>query len=176
MRGTDPERRRAARTATIIAVPVALLVGLGSLWAFGAFSRPDTGPVEMPARTLTEETAEVCRAIIADLPSSVAGSERRPVTAGAEQNAAFGDPPVTLACGTEQPSVELTATVFTLNGVCWYSQTRPDETVWTTIDRMVPVTVTTPGRAEGSSQTVIAFSEPVRSADPAAETAPTGCG
>jgi hypothetical protein len=172
----DPVRRSATRTATIVAVPVALLVGLTLLWSFGAFSRPDTGPVEMAARELSPDAAQVCRSVIADLPDTVAGAGRRPVTAGSEQNAAYGDPAVTLACGTSLPTVEDTATVYPLSGVCWYAEPGPDGAVWTTVDRQVPVTVTVPGPADGSAQTVIAFSPAVGAADPArASGTPTGC-
>jgi hypothetical protein len=169
-------RRSAARTATLVAVPVALLVLLGLLWSLGALSRPDTGPVAMDAPALTPEAAQVCRAIVADLPETVAGSTRRAVTAGPEQNAAYGDPPVTLACGTVLPAVEDTATVFPLSGVCWFPQAGTDATVWTTVDRTVPVTVTVPGPQDGSAQTVIAFSEAVGAADPPRPSGtPAGC-
>ena len=149
-------------------MPVALVVLLGLLWGFGVLSRPDTGPVAMDAPALTPEAAQVCRAIVADLPETVAGSARRAVTAGPEQNAAYGDPPVTLPCGTVPPAVEDTATVFPLSGVCWFPQPGTDATVWTTVDRAVPVSVTVPGPQEGSAQTVIAFSEAVEGRRPAA--------
>jgi len=171
----DPDRRRAARIATLVAIPAALLAGFISLWATGVFSRPDTGPVAMPERELSAEATGICQAVIANLPETVLDAQRRPVTAGAEQNAAYGDPPLTLACGTEQPTVELTATVFGLSGVCWYAEEAAGETVWTTVDRVVPVTVTVPGPAEGASQSVIAFSDAIRRHDPRSETAPTGC-
>jgi len=172
----DPVRRSAARTATMVAVPVALLAGLAMLWGFGAFSRPDTGPVEMATRELSPAVARVCRSVVADLPDTVAGSARRPVTAGPEQNAAYGDPPVTLACGTSRPTVENTATVYPLSGVCWFAEPGPDGAVWTTVDREVPVTVTVPGPADGSAQTVIAFSAAVGAHDPVrAAGTPTGC-
>jgi hypothetical protein len=130
----------------------------------------------MSERTLTPEATEICRAIVADLPDTVAGSARRPVSAGAEQNAAYGDPPVTLACGTGPPPVENTATVFPLSGVCWFSQAAPDATVWTTVDRAVPVSVTVPGPQDASAQTVIGFSAAVGAADPVRATGvPSGC-
>jgi hypothetical protein len=173
--GLDPVRRSAARTATLVAVPVALAVGLALLWSFGAFSRPGTGPVEMAAPALAEEATLVCRAVIADLPDTVTGDPRRPVTAGAEQNAAYGDPPLTLACGTGETTFPPTDLVYPLSGVCWHATTAAESTVWTTVDRQVPVTVTVPGPQEGAAQKVIAFSEAVRSADPAVATVPTGC-
>jgi hypothetical protein len=161
----------------MVALPVALVVLLALLWGFGAFTRPDTGPVTMAARELSPQVAEVCRSVVADLPSTLSGSDRRPVTAGPEQNAAYGDPPVTLACGTDRPTVEDTATVYPLSGVCWFAEPGPDGgAVWTTVDREVPVTVTVPAPADGSAQTVIGFSGAVGTNDPVRTTGtPTGC-
>ncbi len=44
------------------------------------------------------DAAGVCRRSTAQLPATVVGRHRRPVS-GAEQNAAYGDPPITVACG-----------------------------------------------------------------------------
>src|SRR5262245_4128122 len=85
-RRADPTRRSAARIATYVAIPIALAVLLISVLMFGL--GPATGPVTMSARPLSPEFAEVCRLIVADLPESVPGHNRRPVTDGSEQNAA----------------------------------------------------------------------------------------
>src|SRR6266404_870114 len=99
----DPVRRTAARTATFIAVPVTLAVAGLSLWAYGGFGSAANGPttpppatsaVTMPATALTEDVATACRAVVAKLPDNIRDLHRRPVTAGAEQNAAYGDPPI----------------------------------------------------------------------------------
>jgi len=182
---TDPVRRSAARTATLIAVPVALAVGAISLWTFGAFrasppAPPAPGPqatsaVAMPAPALARDVAAICRTVVAALPDVVRDARRRPVTAGAEQNAAYGDPPITVACGGPRPSISPTATVFPLSGVCWYAQVGVAGTEWTTVDRVVPVTVTVPGTAGGSAQSVIPFSAPVAAGDPRLTTVPPGC-
>jgi len=179
---TDPVRRSAARTATLIAVPVALAVLAISLWAFGAFraNPPAPGPqatsaVAMPARPLATDVAAVCRTVVAALPDTVREARRRPVTAGAEQNAAYGDPPITVACGGPRPSIPPTATVFPLSGVCWYAQVGAAGTEWTTVDRVVPVTLTVPGTMDGSAQSVIPFSAPVAAGDPRLTTVPPGC-
>src|SRR5215471_12583261 len=104
----------AARLALVVALPVAVLAGL---WAFGAFDRPGTpgaaasphtgatSAVDVPAGPLSERAAAVCRAVLAELPSGVRDAPRRPVTKGAEQNAAYGEPPLTVACGAPPASV-----------------------------------------------------------------------
>src|SRR5262245_10157306 len=112
----DPVRRQAARTATLVAIPVALAVAAIGLWRSGVFESasppaPTTpaptsvtplAPVPMAAPQLSDADVTVCRAVIAKLPDKVLTKTRRPVTAGAEQNAAFGEPPMTVACGATQ--------------------------------------------------------------------------
>jgi hypothetical protein len=183
----DPVRRSAARTATLVAVPVAVAVLLISAFAFNGFGTPApapvaTGPVTMTARELPPEVAAVCRAVIADLPADAAGRARRSVTAGAEQNAAYGDPPITLECGTPYPTVEPTADVFNLvppdadGGVCWYPVDGDNATIWTTVDRQVAVTVTVPGPRDAAAQAVTPFLVPIGANVPVRDTFPSGCG
>ncbi|HEX6871175.1 MAG TPA: DUF3515 family protein [Micromonosporaceae bacterium] len=172
--------------ATLVAIPAAVAAGVAALWAFGVFSGtpgpiatptgpPATSAVRMAAPALTADTQRVCQAVIAALPDRIRDRARRPVTAGAEQNAAYGDPPVTLACGTPMPSFPPTAMVSGLSGVCWFAEPGTGATRWTTVDRAVPVTVTVPGRPDGSAHSVIPFSAPISAADPVAARVPTGC-
>lgn len=184
----DSIRGSAARTATLVAVPVAIIVLLVSALAFGGFGRESpapaaTGPVALPARDLPPETAATCQLLISKLPSTVAGHAQRPVTEGAEQNAAYGDPPITLECGTSQPTVPDTDQVFHLappgasGGVCWYPIEEATRTVYTTVDREIPVTVTVPGPSEGSAQSVVPFTKAIGENVPLrdVERIPTGC-
>jgi hypothetical protein len=155
-----------------------------SLWRCGAFDRPaatpattpaPTSPVTMAATPLAPDAVEICRAVVAKLPDSVNGSARRPVTAGAEQNAAYGEPPLTLTCGATQPSYGPTAELAVLGGVCWYQRPGGAGTEWTTVDRLVPVTVIVPGPVGGSAQWVIPFSAPVAAAQPQLANVSAGC-
>jgi hypothetical protein len=171
----------AARVAALIALPVAVVAGLAAYAVLGGFGsaapRPSaSGPVPMAAPALPEQTATVCRALVAALPGALRDRTRRPVTAGSEQNAAYGDPAITLACGAGAlPSVDPTADVYALSGVCWYAVPGPGSTVWTAIDRTVPVVVTVPSGYDQPGQWVIGFSGPVRSSVPPASTVPLGC-
>jgi hypothetical protein len=177
----DPVTRRAARTATFIAVPVALLVVGISILMYGSSPEPQppnpsaSGPVAMSAPVLAAEVVPVCQTVVAHLPDSVSGLARRAVSDGPEQNAAYGEPPLTLACGTTQPTVPATADVFPLSGVCWYAEPGTGGTHWTTVDRAVPVTVWVPGAAEGSAQSVVGFSAAVAAGDPPRDAVPSGC-
>jgi hypothetical protein len=172
--------------ATLAAVPIALVAGLLSLWKYGAFDGPvatpgptptvpATGPVTMPAPALPEALASVCRTVIAHLPTDLNGAARRPVSAGDNQNAAYGEPPITLACGTVQPSVAPLEDVYPLSGVCFVPVSGSNSTVWTTVDRTVPIAVTVPGPAAGSAQSVIPFAAAIDAADPPKSTLPAGC-
>jgi hypothetical protein len=186
----DPAHRSAARLATLIALPAALLVAFLSAWALGGLERarnvptdptvaastaPATGPVPVPARGLAPDVAAVCRRVVAGLPATIAPGARRPVSGDVEYSAAYGDPPVVLRCGTAMPSVPSTAVLPGLNGVCWYAVAVGGSTEWTTVDRTVPVTVVVPGPADGSAQSVIAFSNPIARADPPRPDPPSGC-
>jgi hypothetical protein len=183
----DPVAGRAARVATLVAIPVAVLVALLLLWLVGGLpgggrdprrqlpSAEATAPVPMPARTLAPRAATVCRALLARLPQAVRGLRQRPVTGGTEQNAAYGEPPLQVRCGV--PAVTLpatsTETVYPLSRVCWL----PDRAgrVWTTLDREIPVSVTVPEPLSEPGQWVAAFSRYL-AATPEGGRPPSGCG
>ena len=165
-----------ARVAAIGAVPAALAAGIVFYGALGGFSRPATGNVSVPAPSLDEPTARVCRTFVGLLPDAVGRLARRPVWNGPEQNAAYGDPPVTVVCGAAGvPSVPPTATVYPLSGVCWYASDDKDATVWTSLYRAVPVQVRVPRAYDQPGQLVIQFSGPVQDGDPAVAVRPSGC-
>jgi hypothetical protein len=176
-----------ARIATIVAVPVALVVGLLSLWRFGAFdsaaplpsASPDTqstAPVTMSAAPLSGAAAAVCRTVVANLPDAIRDLRRRPVSAGTTQNAAYGDPAITFACGGPAASAAPTDDVFPFSGVCWVARATPEGTLWGTVDRVVPIAVTVPGAPDGSGQSVVPLSPAVATNDPRIPRPPTGCG
>lgn len=185
---TDPVARSAARLAALVALPVAVLTGIAVFALFQAGNRDATpadspsparpaatGPVELAAPELTERQRVVCRALLSQLPGDLDGLPQRPVTAGPEQNAAYGDPPVTVACGVPPAVYPPTAQLFVLSGVCWYADEQPDGTVWTTVDREVPVRVRVPDSYDGPSQQVVPVSEPVLESIRSIDELPTGC-
>jgi hypothetical protein len=187
----DRASKRAARWATLVAVPVALLAGFGAFAALGGLASGEgspepspsvsgvpraTGPVTVAAPPLSARAEVVCRALLSQLPDALRDRNRRPVTAGAEQNAAYGDPAITVACGVPTPSFPATDNVYPLNGVCWHAAEQPAQTVWTTVDREVQVRVTVPRPYEAPGQWVIEFSGPVIAAVPSAtDDVPSGC-
>ncbi|TWJ14804.1 uncharacterized protein DUF3515 [Stackebrandtia albiflava] len=186
--GTDPERRRAARIATLVAVPVTVLAGIGAFSLIGSAAEdgavPDAGPVmtepvELTVPDMTEDEFEVCRALVTEVPAEVLEQPQRPVTGGdgaAEVGAAWGDPAVTMVCGVEPVEVAVDAQVYRLGETCWSVAESKDASVWTTVDRRQPVEVTVPAGLDSPGQAVQALSKAVAAKVPAAEEGvPTGC-
>lgn len=189
----DPINRTAARIAVLIAVPLALLAGFGTFILLNgaagdathdpaasdsspnATAPPVTTPVSTEVRALTEREELVCRALLAMLPGEVGGLTQRPVTAGAEQNAAYGDPAVTVACGTPKADYGPTDQVWPVSGVCWFVEENAEATVLTTLDREVPVSVSVPADYEAPLQQVAGFSGPIVESIRSAAEVPTGC-
>jgi hypothetical protein len=167
-----------ARIATLAALPVALVVGLLAFWGLGGF--PDRAekpqnlaavPAEAPE--LPPRPATVCRALISKLPDVLGGLARRPVTAGAEQNAAFGDPPIVLSCGVPKPAVPQNAQLLGLSDVCWFPEEHSGETIWQTVDREIPLRVVVPKAADGSW--LVNLSAPIVATVPATDPGPVHC-
>ena len=180
--------RRAALWAALVAAPVAVLVAyflVSSVVAARRAAEPDpspssarvqaTTPVPVAAPALAERDALVCRALLSQLPDSIRDLTRRPVTAGPEQNAAYGDPAITLACGTAKPAVPPTADVLVMDGVCWYPAEGPQATVFTAIDRETPVQLTVPASYQQRGYWANEFSQRIALSIRSIPDVPSGC-
>ncbi|WP_434090283.1 DUF3515 domain-containing protein [Micromonospora avicenniae] len=187
-RGQEGTNRRAALIATLVALPITLLVGVLAFVQLAPDSpapepspsataaRPQsTAPVEMAAPALATRPAVLCRALLSQLPPTVRDLHQRPVTAGPEQNAAYGDPAVTLACGGAEPSLPPTSDVYSVNKVCWYADEQPDATVLTTVDRETAVTVRVPREYGAALQWMPPISDTIVAAVPSGGDIPAGC-
>src|SRR4051812_11759488 len=172
--GTRPDRRdrttrSAALWATVVAVPVAVLAGVLIFTQVIRHAEPGgppaaaastpaavpSAPVAMGAPKLSARAHEVCLAVTSQLPATLRELPARKVTAGPEQNAAYGEPPITVACGVPQPTmcatpdatgdcVPLDTELLNMNGVCWYAEQGTTANVFTTMDREQAVQVTVP--------------------------------
>lgn len=172
--------QKPALIAALVALPVAVLAGVLVFWLLGGFpgdgARPQpeaSGPVQTDAPALDERAATVCRALVAQLPETLGGRQRRPVTAGSEQNAAFGDPPIVVSCGVARPAVAQDAQLVVMSGVCWWAQEQRDGAVWTTVDREIPVRATVPKPATGDW--VVNLSPGITATVPVADPPPVLC-
>ncbi|OJF13727.1 DUF3515 family protein [Couchioplanes caeruleus] len=199
----DPVTRSAALWATVVAVPVAILAGL---LIFSQMAPGDTSgkaaptasatqpvvvpgtPVQLAAPKLAGRTKQVCLAVTSQLPTRVRDLAPRKVSAGPEQNAAYGEPPITVACGVPQPRMckSLTETgsgcvpmdteLMNMNRVCWYADQQPAATTFTTMDREVPVQVTVPKHYAQAAQWANEFSDTVVETDKSiTQGVPSGC-
>jgi hypothetical protein len=183
----DQTPRSAGRIATLVALPFALIAGvlafqllkpptnapMRAVPSASTQAVPDT-PVPMSAAPLDERQTVACRALLSQLPDQIRDLPRRAVTAGPEQNAAYGEPPLTVACGGVTPTaIPAEEVVYQLNGVCWRRD--PVTQVWTTIDREVPVSVTVPASLEGPGSWVSAFSDTVTATIRSVPQTPFGC-
>lgn len=173
--------------AAAAALPIALVVGLVVFITFHdrvtATAKPAavqsttataSGPITMPVPVLSAAHKQMCLAFIAALPTALRNLPERHVTAGSEQNAAFGNPPITAACGGIEPKVAPTAEIYPISGVCWYAQQTPTATVWTTVDRVTPVAVTIPNSYSGPGQWATEFRDAIVLALPSKKT-PYNC-
>lgn len=191
--GRDRTTRQAAIWATVVALPLTVIVALAAISRLTPAGGDDpqagadpsasasaapvpTTPVQMAAPTLDERAEVVCRALLSQLPGTLRDLRQRLVSAGAEQNAAYGEPPITVACGVPPAEFAPTDLVYPLDGVCWHAVEQPEATVWTTVDREIPVQVTVPGAYEEPGQWVIAFADTLIETVPSdADAAPRGC-
>jgi hypothetical protein len=195
----EPDRTKkvAALWATAVAVPVTLIVGVISFLALQPEESETTdkvptaipsAAVEMAAPRLDERSAQVCLAVTSQLPLKVRDLPARKVSAGPEQNAAYGEPPLTVACGVPQPimceslenmapgCVPLDTELLIMNRVCWYAKPGAEAATFTTMDREVPVQVTVPSVYENPAQWANEFSDTVvKTVKSKTEGLPSGC-
>src|SRR5215475_9725397 len=177
----DRVTRRAALVASLVSIPLAVLIAVVAFNAFAsptaatgrptasssptAISENASGIVAMPAPSLSPAHAQACLAFIAQLPTTLRNLTERHVSDGPEQNAAFGNPPVTVQCGAAEVHPAPTDTIYPISGVCWFAKPGPMSTVWTTLDREVPVAVTVPDKyapgGDGSAQWAAEFTAPL---------------
>ncbi|MDI6097687.1 DUF3515 domain-containing protein [Actinoplanes sp. NEAU-A12] len=194
----DRTKRIAALWATAVAVPVTLIVGAVAFLTIkpdnsdktekAAGPVPST-PVVMEAPPLDERAAQVCLAVTSQLPAKIRDLPGRKVSSGPEQNAAYGEPPVTVQCGVAAPvmcevpgdttpgCVPLETELLIMNNVCWYGAPGDGAATITTMDREVPVRVTVPASYENPAQWANEFSDTIVKTvkSKAAGTMPSGC-
>jgi hypothetical protein len=200
---SEKSNRGAAMWAAAFAVPIAVLAGVLIFWRIAPSGEPaakptptstalqsvPSAPVPMAAPVLSAHDAQVCLAVTSQLPTQVRNLPARKVSAGPEQNAAYGEPPITVQCGVTQPRmcetitpgqtgcVPLDADLLVMNGVCWYGEDGPATKLFTTMDREVAVQVGVPASYDQPGQWANEFSDAVvKTVKSKATDVPTGCG
>jgi hypothetical protein len=172
--GSRPfEQRSPGVIAALWALPFALIAGAVTWSVLGraAADADAKSPVPMAAPNLSPAAKQACLAFIAKLPAKVRTLDERHVTAGAEQNAAYGSPAITVACGGPGAGkIDPTATIYPLSGVCWYAAQTKTASVWTTLDRAIPVQITVPATYDGPGTWVTEFRDALVASIPAVKT------
>jgi hypothetical protein len=144
--------------------------------------------VPLAAPRLAARAAAVCPAVLDRMPVTVRDLPRRAVTAGPRQNAAYGEPAITLQCGVAQPAmcpsleqtrpgcVPLDTELLTMDRVCWYARPGSAANTFTTMNREVAVQVSVPAAYEEAAQWVNEFAGALIAADgDRTSGVPSGC-
>jgi Protein of unknown function (DUF3515) len=171
--------RRAALIATAVAVPVVVvLLVVVNLATHGGKDRGGSGSTPVaelsgsrtPARdeklpVLTVPTPAVtpaadlaCPVLMKQMPLELDGEKSRLVKSDSPYVYAWGDPAVVLVCGADPPAGYVVgASAIQIDQVQWYVDTTSSKntTIWTTVDRNVPVQVQVPASADSASVTAL---------------------
>lgn len=155
-------RRSPAWLATLIAVPLTVVLVLIAVVAERRGGADPTTPPPTPAATagalpaikvpappaLTAAAQRSCQELVSALPEALGDLPARPVDSPSPYVVAWGEPPVTLRCGVARPPAFVaTADVQVISGVTWFAERRGQTTAWTVVDRPVYVEVVAPAAA-----------------------------
>ncbi len=89
--------------------------------AAGLLAACSSGAIRVDEPDLADDDRAACEALVADLPDTLAGQERRDVEPADALGAAWGDPAYVLSCGVDAPQdYEPTAECNVIDGVGWY--------------------------------------------------------
>ena len=77
------------------------------------------GPPEIDAPDLSGADAAACRALVADLPTTLLDQERVETTGDTEYGAAWGDPAIVLTCGVGAVDLDDAPPCTVVDGVGW---------------------------------------------------------
>jgi hypothetical protein len=115
----------------------------------------------------TVEGTEVdCKALLADVPRSVADQDN--VDVAGRIAAAWGDPPIILRCGVEKPdALTPSSRCFEVSDVGWLAETTADGYLFTTIGRAFHVSVEVPKAYDPAADALADLASTVKKHDPA---------
>jgi hypothetical protein len=127
------------------------------------------GAVELRSADLPDDVRAVCDDLLADVPSLVAGGERRDVSPyGA--GAAWGDPATTLRCGvTDAEGMNPAMRCEVVEGVGWYAEKLEGGYRFTTIGRQTYVEVVVPEAQAQASAALVDLASAIRATVPEIE-------
>ena len=148
-----------------LAAALLLLLATGCT-SSGDEARPAAAPttrVDVPVPQVDQQARDACALVMASLPFELdPGVQRRSVVGDRELTAAWGEPPVTLACGVPDP--DRPDEPVTVNGVGWSVRDIGAGYRWTTRDLAVNVAVDIPDSYENGAEIVNPLCAPILAA------------
>lgn len=134
-----------------------------------------SAPVSVSPPAPSGPAATLCGRLHERLPYSLgSGLEGRPTDPQSPYTAAWGDPPVTLRCGVNEPAGFVVGgpQPIGVDGVVWFFERRGGELRATTVDRIVAVEVDLPSGQNG--ELLVAFAPAISTALPGKTPLPRG--
>jgi hypothetical protein len=123
------------------------------------------GSVDVDEYPTVKGTEVDCRALLADVPRSVAGQENADVPG--QVAAAWGDPAIILRCGVEKPdALTPSSPCFEVSDVGWLAETTADGYLFTTIGRAFHVSVEVPKAYDPAADALADLASTVKKHDP----------
>jgi Protein of unknown function (DUF3515) len=135
-----------------------------------AFAGCADEPVSISSPDVSSSVRITCQQFLADLPTHLAGEQKRALARNGALGAAWGDPPIILTCGGEPPDdFDRFAECVEANGVGWFvpagaEDDQSSSAVVTAAGYRPVVRVRVPGdyRPEGVASVMAQLAEPVR--------------
>jgi hypothetical protein len=123
-----------------------------------------------PVPSAVPAVRDICRRLVAALPSKVDDLHRRRVSPDDATTAAWGDPPVLLRCGVARPTgITMTSMLAGVNGIYWFIDQRdPDVRVWTTTQLRANVEVRIPTEHDPPQGPLVDIAAAITATDPKA--------
>lgn len=106
-----------------------------------------------------------CKALYADLPRTIAG--QKSVAVADHIAAGWGDPPIVLRCGVDEPAEgSPAAPCDTVAGVGWVAETTADGRLFTAVGRKFAVSVEVPKAREPATRVLADLARSIDKHDP----------
>jgi hypothetical protein len=140
-----------------------VLTGAGLLLALSLAGC--AGTLDVDEYPTVDGTQVDCKALLADTPRTVADQDALEVTDRIA--AAWGDPPIVLRCGVEDPeALKPTSQCFDVNDVGWLAESTADGYLFTTIGRAFNVSVEVPKAYDPAADALADLAATVKKHDP----------
>ena len=137
----------------------------GAALVLALFLAGCAGGLDVDEYPTVEGTDVDCRALLADTPRRVA--DQGALEVPGRVAAAWGDPPIILRCGVEDPeALKPTSQCFDVNDVGWLAETTADGYLFTTIGRAFNVSVEVPKTYDPAADALADVASTVKKHDP----------